>query len=377
MRILIVGAGIGGTILANLLARRLREDLRRGGVTLTVLSASPSHLYQPGLLYVALGEMSPAELYRDERELLDPLVRFEVDPVTDFMLDAKKVATRSGAVHDYDLLVIATGSRTVPEEVPGLAGNAHSFYTEDAALRMCRAVQAFDGGKVVIVMGVPHKCPMAPLEMTFLLHEQFVRRGIERRVDMLYTYPVGRLHSIENVARWAAVEFDRRGIRSETFFNLAEVDGANRLVRSEEGSVVEYDLLIAIPPHHGAPEIERAGLGARGWIPTHRRHLTMQGQDDVYVIGDTTNLPISKAGSTARFQAELLCHNIAARVRGCSMTRSYDGKVFCFIETGRGRASYASFNYDEPPEPPSPSRSIQMLKTLYHRMYWASLKGLP
>lgn len=377
MRIMIVGAGIGGTILANRLARLLAPELQRGEVDVVVLSASPRHLYQPGLLHLALGQTTVDALYRDQRALLDPRIALLIDEVVAFAPDSKQVRGARGNAYSYDWLVIATGSRVTPEEVPGLADNAHGFYTEAAALRLAQALQAFDGGRVVVTTGVPHKCPMAPLELTFLLQDLFVRRGIAPRVDLLYTYPIGRLHSIEAVDEWARIEFARRGIRSATYFNIAAVDGATRTVHSEEGLSVDYDLLIAIPPHRGAEAIERSGLGPRGWVPTHRRLLTMQGRDDVFVLGDTTNLPVSKAGSTARFQAEVIAANLASRVRGGGDTHGYDGKVLCFIETSRDRATYAAFNYAEPPRPHAPSRAMHMAKTFYHRLYWSSLRGFP
>lgn len=376
-RIVIVGGGIGGTILANRLVRLLAPELQDGRVTVSVISASSRHLYQPGLLHLALGQTTVEALYRDQRTLLDPRVTLLIDEIVAFAPELRQVRGASGQAYGYDWLVIATGSRVMPEEVPGLAEHAHGFYTEEAAVRLARALDDFDGGRVVVTTGVPHKCPMAPLELTFLLQDLFVRRGIASRVDLLYTYPIGRLHAIEAVAEWARQEFVRRGIRSETYFNIASVDRATRTLHSEEGLSVEYDLLIAIPPHRGAEAVERSGLGPRGWVPTHRRLLTMQGRDDVFVLGDTTNLPVSKAGSTTRFQAEVLSMNIASRVRGGGDTHGYDGKVLCFIETSRDRATYAAFNYAEPPRPREPSRAIHMAKTFYHRLYWSSLRGFP
>ena len=212
MKILIVGGGTGGTILGNNLARRLASEMRSGKVRLTMLSASDKHMYQPGLLYLAFGRMTPDELYRDQASLLEPGIDFQADPVETFELDDNQVKTKSGKTHGYDILVIATGSRPVPEMTPGLAENAEQFYTEQTALKMFRRLQAFQGGKVVIAMGVPHKCPMAPLEITFMLHDYFKDRGIRDKVQLHYTYPVGRVHSLENVAKWATPEFDRLGI---------------------------------------------------------------------------------------------------------------------------------------------------------------------
>ena len=218
----------------------------------------------------------------------------------EFQLDENRVKTKSGTVFDYDILVIATGSRAAPELIPGLAENSETFYTEESAGKMFRKLQAFQGGRVVIAMCMPHN-------------------------------------------KWPAPEFERLSITSETLFNIKEVDGAANVMKSKEGSEAPYDLLISIPAHRGMEVIEKNKLGAGGWIPTHRHQLTMEGRKNVYVIGDTTNLPISKAGSTAHFEAEALGENIAAIVKLGSPVRSYDGKVFCFIEAGKDRATYAMF----------------------------------
>lgn len=376
MKILIVGGGMGGTILGNNLARRLAPELRAGKVQLTMLSASDKHMYQPGLLYLCLGRMTPDELYRDQASLLEPGIDFQVDPVETFELDQNRVKTKAGKTHAYDLLVIATGSRPVPEMIPGLAEHAETFYTEATALKMFKRLQAFQGGRVVIAVGVPHKCPMAPLEITFMLHDYFKDRGIRDKVQLHYTYPVGRVHSLENVAKWAAPEMDRLGITYETLFNMKEVDGRNQVVRSEEGTEAKYDLLITIPAHKGMEVVEKNKLGAGGFIPTDKTKLLMEGRKNVYIIGDTTNIPISKAGSTVHYQAETLGENIAAIVKLGAPVREHDGKVFCFIEVGKDRATYAMFNYTTPPDPKPPTRAVHWFKMAYNKLYWTSARGL-
>jgi len=376
MKIVIVGGGMGGTILSNNLARRLAPEIRSRKVQITMLTASDKHMYQPGLLYLAFGRMTPDELYRDQASLLEPGIDLQVDPVETFELDKNQVKTKGGKTHAYDILVIATGSRPAPEAIPGLAENAEQFYTEQSALKMFRSLQAFQGGRVVIAMGVPHKCPMAPLEITFMLHDYFKDRGIRDKVQLHYTYPVGRVHSLEPVAKWAQPEFDRLGITYETLFNMKEVDGKNKVVKSEEGGEAKYDLLITIPVHKGMEVVEKNKLGQGGFIPTNKTKLTMEGRQNVYVIGDTTNIPISKAGSTAHYQAETLGENIAAIVKLGQPVREHDGKVFCFIECGKDRATYAMFNYTNPPDPKPPTRAIHWFKMAYNKLYWTSARGL-
>jgi len=376
MKILIVGGGMGGTILANNLARRLKGELKSGKAKITMLSASDRHMYQPGLLYVALGRMAVDELYRDQASLLEPGIEFHVDPVEEFNLDNNKVKTKSGKTFDYDLIVIATGSRAMPENIPGLAENSINVYTEAAALNFYKAISNFEGGRIVIAVGVPHKCPMIPPELTFTLYDYFNDRGMSDKVTIHYTYPIGRLHALEPVSNWMEGEFAARGVTSETLFNIKEVDGANKVVHSEEGSEAKYDLLVAVPAHKGMEVVENNNLGAGGWIPVDRNRLNIEGHDNAFAIGDTTNSPISKAGSTAHFEAEALAENIASIVKIGSPVRDYDGKVFCFIEAGKDRATYAMFNYNNPPAPKAPTKSIHWFKMAYNQLYWASARGL-
>ncbi len=376
MKILVVGGGTGGTIIANNVARRLAPEIRAGRASITMLSATDRHMYQPGLLYVAFGQMMPDELYRDQASLLESSIEFHVDPAETFDLDNSRITSASGKIHDYDILVIATGSRIMPKNIPGLSEGSETFYTEEGAIRMFRALREFQGGKVAIVVGVPHKCPIAPVEVTFSLHDYFESRGIRDKVEIKYHYPINRIHSIENVAKWAEPEFRRMGVEYETLFNVEEVDAENRIVKSLEGSEYQYDLLISIPEHNGVEAIINNDLGPDGWIPTDRHQLTMVGHDNVYVVGDTTDLPVSKTGSAAHFQAEVIAENIASVIKIGAPVTDYNGKVYCFIEAGHDKATYAMFNYDFPPDLKAPNKSMHWFKVSYNKMYWTSVRGL-
>jgi sulfide:quinone oxidoreductase len=375
-KILIVGGGLAGTIVANGLCRQLRDELGGGGVTITVLGAQPTHMYQPGLLYVPFGRMRESELLRDQKSVLDRRVTFHVDPATRVDIDKKAVTTASGKAYDYDFLVLATGSRIRPDTIPGMEAGGHWFYDLDGARKLRDALQQFQGGRVVINTNAPHKCPVAPLEITFMLRDHLAARGLLDKSEITYTYPIGRLHSLEPVANWAVPEFERCGIKSETFFNTKSVDPAAKTITSEEDTTLEYDLLITIPPHSGQQVITDSGLGNGGWVPTERTTLLREGSSDVFVVGDTTNLPISKAGSTAHFEADTVIDNIASLIKEDRWARHYDGKVFCFVETGMNSGTYVWFNYLTPPNPGPPSQMVHWFKLAYNRLYWLSARGL-
>lgn len=375
-KILIVGGGLAGTIIANGLCRQLGKELRANEVTITVIGNNEQHMYQPGLLYVPFGRIREKDLFRDQRSVLDRRITFHVDPATKIDIATKSVATESGTTHAYDYLVLATGSRLRPDTVPGMEEGANWFYDLEGARKMRDALEGFDGGKIVVNVNAPHKCPVAPLEITFMLRDYIKGRGLEDKTEITYTYPIGRLHALEPVANWTQPEFDKAGIKHETFFNTKSIDAEKKIISSEEESDLEYDLLVTIPPHQGAQVITDSDLGAGGWVPTERETLLHEGTTDVFVCGDTTNIPISKAGSTAHFEADTIIDNLASLITEGRMARKYDGKVFCFVETGLNQGTYVWFNYTTPPNPGPPSQMVHWFKLAYNRLYWLSARGL-
>ncbi len=347
-----------------------------GDVVVTVLGNTDKHLYQPGLLYVPFGRIRESELFRDQRKVLDRRAIFHLDAASNIDVEAQKVTTESGREHEYDYLVLATGSRIMPQNVPGLDEAAHWFYDLDGARKMRAALSEFEGGKVVVNVNAPHKCPVAPLEITFMLYEYFESKGILDKCEITYTYPIGRIHALEPVAEWAVPEMESRGIKYETFFNTKEADPKAKTITSEEGVTLDYDFLVTIPPHQGSSVISDSDLGAGGWVPTNTKTLHREGSTNVFVVGDTTNIPISKAGSTAHFEADTLIENLSSLITEGCWARDYDGKVFCFVETGLKSGTYVWFNYTTPPNPGPPSQMIHWFKLAYNRLYWLSARGL-
>ena len=373
-RIVVLGGGTGGTLIANLLAKKLRAQEAQ----ITLLSASPRHLYQPGWLYVPFGWQDPRTLSRSLKGLLNKRIKLEIGKVTKLDPEKHQIVydnAEQGATLEYDYLVIATGSRTTPEDVPGLLEGGHHFYTEEAAWKLHAALEDFQGGKIVVgVGGLPHKCPVAPLEFVFLLEEFLTRKGLRDKTKITYTYPINRVFSIESVAEVAAPLLLERDIEVETFFNLETVDPKKKLAISMEGSELPYDLLVMIPPHRGAKFLEGSSIAdEQGWVYTDRATLQVKDHPEIYALGDTTNLPISKAGSTAHFEAPVIAERLAAQLRGVEPDEkhaNYNGKVICFLESGYEKASILAFDYDHPPKVPTPSWLYHYEKMAFNKAYW-------
>jgi sulfide:quinone oxidoreductase len=368
-RIVILGGGVGGTLTANLLARRLGA----GDVSITVADATGQHVYQPGWLYLPFGKERARNLVRAERGLLDRRVNLIVDRFTRIDADRRLVVAEGGTALPFDYLVIATGSRNTPDDVPGLAEAGHHFYSAEAALRLGKALDDLDGGRIVVgVGGLPYRCPPAPLEFLLLLDSELRDRRVRDLYELVYTFPIGRVFTIETVADFVAPVLEERGIVVETFFNLETVEPATRQATSLEGTTLDYDLLVMIPPHRGAEVISASGLGdEQGWLPTDRHTLQVKGLERVHAIGDGTDLPVSKSGSAAHFQAQVVAERIAAEITGAPLDKHcYNGHVMCFLETGDGHATALNFDYDHPPQPPRPSRIYHYEKMLFNKTYW-------
>jgi sulfide:quinone oxidoreductase len=374
-RILILGGGVGGTLTANLLARKLRRRINVGAASVTVVDETGDHVYQPGFMYIAMGGERADRLQRPERSLLDAPVELVVGTVRRVDAEHELVELADGRRLPYDHLVIATGSRIAPESIDHF-DSAHHFYTAEAALELRRALDAFTGGRIVIgIAGMPYKCPPAPLEVAFLIEDELRRRGLRDASTVDFCSPIGRAFTIETVSEMATPVLADKGIELHTFFNVETIDPAKRVVGSLEGEELPYDLLILVPPHRGQTFLIDSGLAPApgGWLPTDRHTLQVGGREHVYALGDATDLPLSKAGSTAHFEAPVVTERIVAAIEGREPNgkhAAYEGRVMCFFEIGDGKGTLLRFDYDHPPRPPKPNQLWHLGKIVFNKTYW-------
>lgn len=366
-RVVVLGGGVGGTLTANLLSKELGRD-----ASVSVVDPTGMHVYQPGFLYVALGQANGRWLARDERTLL----RRDVDLVVEAAewIDPGRgfVTLERGGNLPFDFLVLATGARLVPDDVPGLREAAHDFYSLEGALRLRETLRTFRGGRILVgVAGIPYKCPPAPVEFVLMLEEYLRKRRVRDRSKVTLLSPLNRAFTIESASKLVQPIMERRGIGLAPFFNVEAVDPSAGVVTSLEGEKAEYDLLILVPPHRGQRVIEDSGLGGPGvWIPTDPATLQHKEHERVFALGDATDLPISKSGSTAHFEAPVVASRIASLVRGTAPRSAYGGRVMCFLETGGRRATVLRFDYEHPPVPPRPSVWWHAAKWMFNRLYW-------
>ncbi|APW99624.1 pyridine nucleotide-disulfide oxidoreductase [Halobiforma lacisalsi AJ5] len=377
-RVAIVGGGTGGTVLANRLADELQPEIEAGEVDVRLITADEHHVYKPTFLYVPFGKKTVDDAKRPIEELVDRRVTLTIDEVTDVDTERKQLslAERATAL-SYDQLVLATGATLEPEAVPGLAEGGHHFYGPDGAEALRDELAAFTEGHLVLsVVGVPHMCPAAPVEFVLMVDDWLRERGLREEVELTYTYPINRAHGLEPIADWASDLFEERDVNLETFFNVDEVDPDAEVIETVEGKELAYDLLVAIPPHRGSDLVTAAGLGEDGWVDVDRHTLEATAAEDVYAIGDTADVPTSKAGSVAHYEAGVVADRIASRVRGTVPTATYDGKTVCFLEAGMDEATFIEFGYGEEPYVREPSTPLHWAKLGYNESYWLTARGL-
>jgi len=375
-RILILGGGVGGTLTANLLIKKLRRQVKAGEVTITVVDQTGQHTYQPGFMYIAMGGERAEKLQRPERGLLDARINLVVGEVARVDEEARVVHLHDGLPLAYDYLVLATGSRILPEAIEHFDTEAHHFYTAEAALKLRKALDAFKGGRIVVaIAGMPYKCPPAPLEVSFLIESELRDRGLRDKSEVHFCSPIGRAFTIESVSEMVTPIFEHKGIEVHTFFNVEGIDPTRHVVQSLEGEELPYDLLILVPPHKGQQFLMDSGLAPApgGWLPTDRATLQVGGRVNVFALGDATDLPLSKAGSTAHFEAPVVTERIAAAIEGRAVNHKhgdYLGKVMCFFEIGDGKGTLLQFDYEHPPKPPKPNQLWHLGKIVFNKTYW-------
>ncbi|MBI4884471.1 MAG: NAD(P)/FAD-dependent oxidoreductase [Actinobacteria bacterium] len=397
-RIVVLGGGTGGTLTANRLHRHYkvhRVDDQR--VEIVVVDQDNHHVYQPALLFVPFGLTSRQEFVRPRTEQLHPDIEFVEDTINHVDTFRDTVVLDGGRELAYDVLVIATGATLAVDETEGLGGagwneNVFTFYDLAGATALESALDSFEGGKLVVnVVDMPIKCPVAPLEFCFLADWYFTERGIRDKVEITYATPLDGAFTKPIASAALASLLEEKGIKLLTEFNTGTVvgtdtDGDGKRLIGYDGRELEFDLAVVVPLHNGAAYVGRSeGLGDElNFVPTDPHTLQSKVKENVFVIGDATDVLTSKAGSVTHFEGEVLVSNIERFLDHEPLDTSYDGHANCFIETGFGKALLIDFNYDTEPLPGhfptavgmpllKESRFNHLGKLLFQWVYWHAL----
>ena len=352
-RIVILGGGTGGTMMANRLRRRYGD----GEATIAVVDRDDRHVYQPGLVFLPFGLTDTHEIVRPRRRQLHKGIDFHQRGVEQVDIAEDTVTLEGGTTLPYDVLIVATGVTLQPEETEGLTGpgwneRMFTFYDIAGAEQLARALDSFGRGRVVVnLVDMPIKCPVAPLEFAFLADTYFTERGVRDKIELTYVTPLDGAFTKPVAAERLSGLLAEKNIELVTEFAAGEADGEQGRLMSWDEREIPFDLLVTVPLHGGAPYVGRSeGLGDDlGFVPTDQRTLQSLAKPNIFAIGDATNIPTSKAGSVAHFEGEVLEENVARFLAGKELSTAYDGHANCFIETGFGKALLIDFNYEQEP----------------------------
>jgi sulfide:quinone oxidoreductase len=391
-KILILGSGAGGTVVANM----LRKELVESEWEITIIDRKEQHHYQAGYLFIPFGIYSENDVIKPKKEFIPKGVDFVVDNVVKINKDERRVETEQGRRYDYDWLVIATGCDIVPTEIEGMMDgwrtDIFDFYTLGGALDLRKKLKYFDSGKVVLnIAEFPYKCPIAPLEFVFMADWFFTVNGVRDKVEIEFVTPLDNVFTKPVAAKILAQFSTQKNIKVTPNFDLAQVNAKEKTIESGKGEKVGYDLLVSIPPNMGDKVLIDSGISdPLGFVPTDNHTLKAENMDRIFVIGDTTNVPTSKAGSVAHYQGYTVVENLVREIDGHQAKPTFDGHATCFLASGFEKAILLDFNYDVEPLPgkfPFPgmgpfsllqeSLSNYWGKMMFRWVYWnLMMKGL-
>lgn len=353
-KLLILGAGTGGTIIAN----KMRKKLSRIDWQITIVDQDRTHYYQPGFLFIPFGYYKKADVIKPKQDFFPSGVISIYQQIDKIDHENNKVILSNGEVLSYDILIIATGTRINPEETPGLKGDLwhkdiFDFYTIEGAEVLSEYFKNWNSGELVVnIADNPIKCPVAPLEFAFWADYYFTRKGIRDKVNITYVTPMSGAFTRPKASKMLGSLLERRNINLVSDFFLGEVDNANKKIIDFGGREVSFDCLVSVPLHSGDQVISKSGLGDEfGFAKADKYTLQSQIQNNIFVIGDAGNFPSSKAGSVAHFQADILEKNILDFINNKTFSKSFDGHSNCYVETGYGKAVLIDFNYTTEPLP--------------------------
>ncbi len=351
-KLLVLGAGTAGTMIVN----RLRSRLESAEWNITVVDQDDVHHYQPGYLFLPFGTYTPAQITRSRHTTLPDGVDFVIGDVDKVDAAANKVLLLDGKSLDYDYLVIASGTTPRPDQTPGMLDaewrkSIFDFYTFDGAKALAEALKTFDHGRLVVhITDMPIKCPVAPLEFTFLAEAWLRERGLRDRVEIVYVTPLPGAFTKPICSTALQYLLDERKIALETDYMVEHIDVEKKMLVSYDEREVPFDLLVTVPLNMGADFVARSGLGNDlNFVPVDKNTLQSKANPNIFAIGDASDIPASKAGSVAHFAVEIFTDNFLELIAGKPMTGWFDGHANCFIESGDGKALLIDFNYDTEP----------------------------
>jgi sulfide:quinone oxidoreductase len=385
MKLVILGGGSAGTMVANKMRRRFSKD----ELEIIVIERSETHMYQPGYTLLCFDLVEPEDLMRPTRDQFLDGINLIIDEAIKVDSANNKVETKDHGSISYDYLVVASGCKLVYEEPEGAqeavkkGGDLFVFYTFDGALKMRDALKEIDGGTIVsLITDLPIKCPAAPIKFIAMAEDMMRRAGKRDKFRFIITSPMPKCFSREPYASKLSKMFEDREIEVVANYVPAEIDHEKKIIRGYDGRELRYNLCSFTPSHEGEQVVQDSeGIGdATGYVTADKHFMNSKHIANIFTIGDASDFPTSKTASGARKQAVILANRLSALMKGKPMSDkdSYDGEIICPILTRDKRVMFAHFNYTDSISPAQESYlnwviKVYMLRGIYFNLMMPGL----
>ena len=353
-KLLILGGGTAGTMMAN----KFRKALDKADWEITIVDKHKTHYYQPGFLFIPFGIYKKNDVIKPKGDFFPAGVNVIYSDIDRIVAEKNVVNLEGGKVLHYDYLIIATGAETRPDVTPGLKDSLwrkkiFDFYTVDGAVALHNFFKDWEGGKLVMaITEIPYKCPVAPIEFVCLADDYFTKKGIRDKVEISLVTPMSGAFTKPIATKMLSELLEEKNIEVIPDFYIERIDNEKQAVVSYDEIEVPFDVLTIVPTNMGSEMIERSGLaGDLNFIPTNKETLQSKQHENIFIIGDASDIPTSKAGSVAHFAGDILFENMMNAFEGRPLTARFDGHANCYIETGFGKGALIDFNYDTEPLP--------------------------
>lgn len=347
-RVVILGAGFGGLELATGLSEALAD-----AIDVTLIDRSEAFIFGFSKLDVMFGRQTPAAVRHFYRDIVKPGVRFVQTSVRSIDPAARRTVTDAGTF-EADVLVVALGADYDVAATPGLAEGGREFYSVPGATAIRDVLPAFTGGPVIIgVCGKSFKCPPAPSETAFLVHDYLVERGLREASPISVVLPFGTpIPPSPDTSTAILAAFAERGITFVKDSLVASLDPARKVAVLSDGRELPYALFLGVPVHRVPAVVVESGLAAHphDWVPVNKQTLETK-FPGVYAVGDVNGVGTPKAGVFAEGAARVVADAIIARVRGGAGPEAYKGQGSCYIEFGHGQVGRVDVDFLTGPRP--------------------------